>query len=561
MKHTLFLPIGSIILDRDTSKSYVITDILGQGGFAQCYSVLSIPNNHEFAAKIIKKSELVRPKNKQKLLSEIKIHLSVNHKNIVKLHTYFEDEDFVYLLMEMCHNKSVMDLLKKRKTIEEKYVRVFLLQILSALDYLHNECSVVHRDMKLANLFLDRNFNIKVGDFGLAAVIDKEERKKTICGTPNYIAPEVLFNSATGHSYEVDIWSVGVIVYTMIIGKPPFQKSDVKEIYKCIKTNSYTYPADAKISHSARVLIAGLLELDPQKRLTLSQIYQSDFIRDVSTELNQPPTTEQENTRPSYQSRLPDPTLSTTATTTTTTTTIPSHSQPTQPIQTMPPPSTTTTTTTYPNYFPPSTKPGLLSSVLGFVLSLLDQPGSYLPISTSCPNDYVVHTIDTMSKYGIGYILASGTVGILFNDCTSLVLRSLAVAEVRSKQTSYSFEYMEHKTYGKQKIITREKHQTSNAPAHLKKKILLTPYFVEALFEHFQFSASNVDESVFVIKHVNFTKGPVLRLSNRTIVFIINESVLVFYNEGQSLFAGGRPQIDRHQLIYCQQALNVLLKK
>ena len=96
---------------------------------------------------------------------------------------------------------------------------------------------VIHRDLKLGNLFLTEKMEIKVGDFGLAAKIEFEgERRRTICGTPNYIAPEVLENK-NGHSYEVDIWSFGVILYTMLIGKPPFETSDVKTTYKRIKAN------------------------------------------------------------------------------------------------------------------------------------------------------------------------------------------------------------------------------------------------------------------------------------------------------------------------------------
>ena len=94
--------------------------------------------------------------------------------------------------------------------------------------------SIIHRDIKLANIFINDNYEIKIGDFGLAAKIDFEgEKKKTICGTPNYIAPEIL-EGKTGHSYEVDIWSLGVIIYTLIIGKPPFETPDVKTTYKKI---------------------------------------------------------------------------------------------------------------------------------------------------------------------------------------------------------------------------------------------------------------------------------------------------------------------------------------
>jgi polo-like kinase 1 len=114
---------------------------------------------------------------------------------------------------------------------EESHVAV---QIINALKYLHAH-RIIHRDLKLGNLFLNDKMEVKLGDFGLATKLDFDgEKKRTICGTPNYIAPEVLEGKA-GHSYEVDVWSLGVIIYTLIIGKPPFETSDVKTTYKRIR--------------------------------------------------------------------------------------------------------------------------------------------------------------------------------------------------------------------------------------------------------------------------------------------------------------------------------------
>lgn len=102
--------------------------------------------------------------------------------------------------------------------------------------------------MKLGNLFLSEKMEIKLGDFGLATKVTQEgEKKKTICGTPNYIAPEVLEGKA-GHSYEVDVWSLGVIAYTLLIGKPPFETNDVKSTYKRIRMNAYSFPEHITIS-------------------------------------------------------------------------------------------------------------------------------------------------------------------------------------------------------------------------------------------------------------------------------------------------------------------------
>jgi len=106
------------------------------------------------------------------------------------------------------------------------------------LKYLH-EKRIIHRDLKLGNLLLGKSFDIKIADFGLAAKIDHDgEKRRTICGTPNYIAPEVL-DKKIGHSYEVDIWSLGVICYTLLIGKPPFETNDTKLTYKKIMKGQF----------------------------------------------------------------------------------------------------------------------------------------------------------------------------------------------------------------------------------------------------------------------------------------------------------------------------------
>ncbi len=169
------------------------------------------------------------------------------------------------------------ELLRRRKRLHELEVQCYTAQILNSLKYLHAH-RIIHRDLKLGNLFLNDRLEIKLGDFGLATKLDFDgEKKRTICGTPNYIAPEVL-EGKCGHSYEVDSWSLGVIIYTLLIGKPPFETSDVKATYKRIRMNAYSFPEHVIISENAKDLIQKILVGDPKKRLSIDEIIAHPFI-------------------------------------------------------------------------------------------------------------------------------------------------------------------------------------------------------------------------------------------------------------------------------------------
>lgn len=248
---------------------------IGEGGFARCFSVKN-SDGQIFAAKTVAKASLTSQRVHQKLLTEIKIHKSMNHNNIVKFVDCFEDSVNVYMLLEMCVNSSLSELLKTRKRLTTPEVRFFSVQLMGAVLYMHSR-RVIHRDLKLGNIFLDDQMNIKIGDFGLATVMaGADDRKKTICGTPNYIAPEVLYGKTTGHSFEVDIWAIGVIVYTMLYGKPPFQDKCVDEIYERIRKNEYSIPQQ-HISEKSDKFVSHILIPDPAQRPSVYQILVHPF--------------------------------------------------------------------------------------------------------------------------------------------------------------------------------------------------------------------------------------------------------------------------------------------
>ena len=193
-------PIPMLIHDPRTRTKYKRGKFLGKGGFAKCYELENLSTSVIYAGKILSKTLLHKPQQKEKLKMEINIHRNLDHENIVKFISVFEDDDFVYIILELCKSKSMLELHKRRKIVSEPETRYFVHQILTGIIYLHQK-RVVHRDLKLGNLFLNDSLTVKLGDFGLATEVKEGERKQTICGTPNYIAPEVLLKK--GHGFEV----------------------------------------------------------------------------------------------------------------------------------------------------------------------------------------------------------------------------------------------------------------------------------------------------------------------------------------------------------------------
>lgn len=207
------------------------------------------------------------------MLQEIDIHRSVKHDHIVGFYSYFEDKQFIYIILELCNKKSMMELHKRRKTLSEPEIRYYVWQIAHACLYLHNN-KIIHRDLKLGNIFINDDMKIKLGDFGLATRVDDAERKYTLCGTPNYLAPEILLK--TGHSYQVDVWSLGCIVYTLAVGTPPFETPDLNDTYKRIKENQYTIPSN--LSPPLSDFIESMLNADPNKRPTMTSILNDHYL-------------------------------------------------------------------------------------------------------------------------------------------------------------------------------------------------------------------------------------------------------------------------------------------
>jgi len=471
-------------------KKYARGKMLGKGGFAKCYEVTNLETKRVQAAKIITKASLTKSRARQKLISEIKIHKSLHHTNIVNFEHVFEDQESVYILLEICTNQTLNELLKRRKRLTELEVQCYVVQIISALKYMHSN-RVIHRDLKLGNLFLSDKMEIKIGDFGLATKLEFDgEKKRTICGTPNYIAPEVL-DGKIGHSYEVDVWSLGVICYTLLVGKPPFETPDVKTTYKKIKMNSYSFPDHVQLSDAAKGLITRILNLDPARRPTLDEMLQHPFINHggtipkllpVST-LACPPSA-------SYLRQfLPQSGSMKTSTTTQNmmaeTTPLDNSSKKNnlmslqQPLNNKEIESNTgmnwNPTQTANNFNKDSNmKLGMTTKDFKSTQNMKTTNNFQNTMSTGMlPNQknskssevWVKKWVDYSSKYGLGYLLSNGATGVFFNDSSKILLDPKAT----------TFEYMERRATDKQDVVTT--HTLSDYPKELQKKVTLLQHF------------------------------------------------------------------------------------
>lgn len=246
-----------------TLDDYDLGQQIGKGGFATVYRARHRAKGTEVAIKVTRKDAITDAAMMERVKNEIIIHRKLKHRNIVAFLGCFEDSLNVYIVLELCGG-NLFHYLKERGPMSESTAVVVIQQLISALECIHNQ-GIVHRDLKLSNILLtnhgpgvDEELTIKVCDFGLAVQRQHpDEEHYTLCGTPNYIAPEVAAQRA--HGYPADLWSVGCLFYTMVVGAPPFEQGDVKETLEKIISGVYT--ESDKISEEGHHFLRSLLHL------------------------------------------------------------------------------------------------------------------------------------------------------------------------------------------------------------------------------------------------------------------------------------------------------------
>ncbi|XP_037081593.1 MAP/microtubule affinity-regulating kinase 3-like isoform X2 [Pollicipes pollicipes] len=252
---------------------YQLLKTIGKGNFAKVKLAKHLPTGEEVAIKIIDKTQL-NPGSLQKLFREVRIMKMLDHPNIVKLYQVIETKKTLYLVMEYASGGEVFDYLVFHGRMKEKEARLKFRQIVSAVQYCHQK-KIIHRDLKAENLLLDSQMNIKIADFGFSNEFTPGSKLDTFCGSPPYAAPE-LFQGKKYDGPEVDVWSLGVILYTLVSGSLPFDGSNLKDLRERVLRGKYRIPF--YMSTDCENLLRKFLVLNPTKRASLEAIMRDKWM-------------------------------------------------------------------------------------------------------------------------------------------------------------------------------------------------------------------------------------------------------------------------------------------
>ena len=268
----------NLIIDPETKHAYKKGQKLGGGGFGEVYEFIDNETGEIRAAKIISLKKLENPQSNEAYYNEYKFNNSINYKYICKCFSTFKDNENAYFILEYQPNKTLSDLINTRYTLTEIEVKHYCYELLLAIEYLHSR-NIIHRDIKLSNVLLSDKMEVKLCDFGLA-IENRGENNKTICGTPNYIAPEILnHKNNCNYSFEIDIWAFGIILYSLFFHKTPFEAPGKGKTKKNIQNVIYTFPSNNTVDENAKDLIRQIFVKDPNDRPTIKEIKESPFFR------------------------------------------------------------------------------------------------------------------------------------------------------------------------------------------------------------------------------------------------------------------------------------------
>lgn len=243
-------------------------DLIGYGALSQVRKVRHKANGKHYALKEMD-LKAIHPNDIKNITREIKTHIFLDHPNIVKLYdNYTAPNQVLYLLLEFCDNNNLFHFIQKSR-IDEKVIHKFFYQTVQAIEYIHKR-KIMHRDLKPENILLDKNFNVKVCDFGWCAEYNENERRQTFCGTNEYMAPEIL--DTKSQDFGIDIWALGILLYEMYHKRAPFTGRSPQDIMKAIKARKLVFSA-SPMCQEAKDIIDKILQINPKNRLSIEGLY------------------------------------------------------------------------------------------------------------------------------------------------------------------------------------------------------------------------------------------------------------------------------------------------
>ena len=485
-------------------RKYKKGGILGKGGFSICYECQYIEGSDKKKGEkkeIYAAKEIIDNSKPELIQNEIEIYKILGNKekkNIINFKTHFTYKGKKYILFELCENKDFKRLIQKRKKLKEIEVKYYIFHLINTVKYLH-ENNIIHRDLKLENLFLNGKMELKIGDFGLAKKLRQNETIKGVAGTLSYMAPEILQDKE--YSYEVDIWAIGVIMYFLLIGELPFKDPNKEKIAEKIQRVNYSFPKNAIISNAAKDLIKQILVLDPKDRPTLNQILIHDFFEGLIPRL----------LPKKFLTR--DPSI--------------------QYIK---------------NFMKDADSNGIENKEVkhtNLKEEKLDEDKN-LDVDNNKYDIYVKNcNINYINKYGLGYKLSNNTYGVCFRDCSYIIY-------IPGKE---KYIYIEGSKDKEQKIYKKDDSEIINNK-QLNKKIGITIHFYRLLNQKENSDLSSGSESrkekeeiyineedenapIYVQKYYVYNNEPIsLRLSNKNlqIFFKINESIILSKEKNEVIF-------------------------
>ncbi|ELP92263.1 protein kinase, putative [Entamoeba invadens IP1] len=259
-----------------TQDDFDLVRVIGRGSFGKVMLVQKKDDKKYYAMKILRKDVVKERKQVDHTKAEKTVLMQISHPFIVKLYYAFQTADKLYMILEFVNGGELFHHLKEENSFSEERSKFYAAEIALVLIHLHS-LDIIYRDLKPENILLDNTGNVVITDFGLSKQLAEGQDTSTFCGTPDYLAPEIL--KGTGHGAAVDWWSLGILIYEMIVGIPPFYDDDVSIMYQKILKSQPHFPKN--ISYDAKSVIMGLLEKDPNDRLEGKDVIEMEWFKDI----------------------------------------------------------------------------------------------------------------------------------------------------------------------------------------------------------------------------------------------------------------------------------------